>query len=121
VTVIHLPPADLLDRAEQLCHDDRPDAAGYWSRAAALLARMALESAVSARLAELHAALPEASMRSKLLVLPLCTTSEVVREAGRAWAGLSRSCHQHAYELAPTRGELSDLIGATRTVLTELG
>jgi hypothetical protein len=121
VTVADLPPADLLAEADQLCRQDRPDTAGYWSRAAALLARMALESAVSARLAALHPRLPEASMRSKLLVLPLCCSQEATMEAARAWAGLSRACHQHPYELAPTRTELADLIRATRTVLAAIG
>jgi len=32
--------------------------------------------------------------------------TEVGRDAAAAWTALSRACHHHAYELAPTAAEL---------------
>jgi hypothetical protein len=114
-------PLALLDQADAMRLSDLETSASYWARAAALLARMALETAVSDRLAAVHPDLPNATMRSRLLVLPVCADEGVVREAVRAWVGLSRACHHHPYELAPTKGELSDLVGAVRHVVLALG
>ena len=32
--------------------------------------------------------------------------TELATRAGHAWSALSRACHHHAYELAPTAAEL---------------
>jgi hypothetical protein len=43
-------------------------------------------------------------MRAQLLLLPQFTDPGTV--ARESWLGLSRAAHHHAYELAPTAGEL---------------
>jgi hypothetical protein len=80
------------------------------SRAAAVLARQALEDAVQALCREAGANLARASMRSRLLVLRMVLGDSVADTAEAAWAGLSRACHHHAYELAPTESEVRHLI-----------
>jgi hypothetical protein len=98
-------PHELLDSARDLMQ--RPDASldGIWPRAAALLARQALE----ASMAQLWAAhrqtvgLSAATMRSQ----ELCLTAYLDRAAASRitylLAALSHACHYHPYELAPPR------------------
>lgn len=109
---------DLLRRAEGMRSGAASRAASYWPRAAALLGRMALEATATRRLESLHVDLRSATMRSKLLLLHLVVSADVVLHAQRAWAGLSRSCHQHPYELAPNLAEITGLLEAVRVVVT---
>jgi thioredoxin-like negative regulator of GroEL len=102
-------PEDLLTEAHRLV--EHPDAAtaGVWPRAAALLARQALEQAM----AELWTTLPEAdgltdgTMRSQLLCLTAYVDEDVATRAAYLSAALSSACHYHSYELAPTASELA--------------
>ena len=101
-------PDELLTEARRLV--DHPDAAtaGVWPRAAALLARQALEQAMTG----LWAGRPEAdglatsSMRSQLLCLAAYLDPDVATRAAYLSAALSRACHYHSYELAPIATEL---------------
>lgn len=112
-------PEELLTAARRLI--DRPDAAiaGAWPRAAALLARQALERAMTA----LWTADPQATglaggkMRSQLLCLTAYLDQDTAARAAYLSAALSRACHYHSYELAPTAAELTGwLDDATRLV-----
>jgi hypothetical protein len=112
-------PEELLTAARRLI--DRPDAAiaGAWPRAAALLARQALERAMTV----LWAADPQATglaggkMRSQLLCLTAYLDQDTAARAAYLSAALSRACHYHSYELAPTAAELTGwLDDATRLV-----
>jgi hypothetical protein len=102
-------PEELLAAARRLV--ERPDAAtaGVWPRAAALLARQALELG----LARLWAAKPSAAgltgcpMRSQLLSMNVYLDEDVAARAAYLSAELSRACHYHSYELAPTAAELT--------------
>jgi hypothetical protein len=86
-------------------------------RIAAFLIRQALEEEVSARCAHLAARIDyPVRMRSRLLVLGALDQSGAAAKAEYAWNALSRACHHHAYELAPTASELLHLL----TVVTEL-
>jgi hypothetical protein len=113
-------PDDLLAAARRLV--DRPDAtaAGVWPRAAALLARQALEQAMAA----LWAACPQATgmcsstMRSQLLCLTAFLGQDVATRAGYLSAALSRACHYHPYELAPTATELTRWLSETADLVT---
>ena len=80
-------PHELLAAARALMQ--RPDAAaaGIWPRAAALLARQAIEAA---------------SRAAYLL------------------AALSRACHYHPYELAPTAAELLGWLDETAQIVTRI-
>jgi hypothetical protein len=87
------------------------------TRAAAVVARAALELAVDARLAEHGLDLTRATMRSRLICLTTLVDGDAGEAAAVAWAGLSAGCHQHAYELTPTWAEITHLIGLVETVL----
>lgn len=115
-------PEDLLIAARRLIR--RPDAAtaGIWPRAAALLARQALELAIAA----LWATKPEAaglgrcSMRSQLLCLTAYLDQDTATRAGYLSAALSRACHYHSYELAPTATELTGWLDEASALVTLL-
>ncbi|HEY8550569.1 MAG TPA: hypothetical protein VIL35_11480 [Vicinamibacterales bacterium] len=91
----------LLDRADEAT-------AGLWPRAAALLARQALEQTIydfwSVELPPMCAA----NMRAQILGLHgYPGVREHAPAVNAAWFGLSRGCHHHPYELPPIRAELA--------------
>jgi len=98
---------DVLRMARELLHRADPATAGLWPRASALLARQALEAGVR-RLWERRAVdLGACSMRAQLICLrTYLNDAELAARTGHAWSALSRACHHHPYELAPTAGEL---------------
>lgn len=113
-------PEELLAAADRLLSSPVPGVGAQWPRACALLIRLALEMTLDRFWEQV---LPQAAgcgMRQQLLLLPLYT-AEVPRAAGlarEAWLGLAGAAHHHAYELAPTAGELrgwhtevSELVG----------
>jgi hypothetical protein len=113
-------PEELLAAARRLI--ERPDAAtaGVWPRAAALLARQALELAME----ELWAANPQAtglsgsSMRSQMLCLTAYLDQDTATRADYLYAALSRACHYHSYELAPTATELTRWLNEAAQLVT---
>jgi hypothetical protein len=106
---------ELLAAARRLV--ERPDAAtaGVWPRAAALLARQALELALTGLWAARPAArgLDRSSMRSQLLCLTAYLGGDTATRAAYLYAALSRACHYHLYELAPTGTELTRWLNET--------
>lgn len=92
----------------------RSGAPGLWPRAAALLARQSLESTLDEfwRLRGL-AFDPRAGRRQQLICLRgyLLGAEKLTGRLHHTWAALSRACHHHPYELAPTVGELETHIG----------
>ena len=98
---------DVLRMARELLHRADPATAGLWPRASALLARQALEAGVR-RLWERRAVdLGACSMRAQLICLrTYLNDAELAARTGHAWSALSRACHHHPYELAPTADEL---------------
>ena len=99
---------ELLSQADLLLRDGGPGVRGWWPRTAAFLIRAALELELRAFWGCTEPGTEEASMRAQLLVL--VTTSppgpEAARDVAAAWHALSRACHHHPYELAPTVAEL---------------
>ena len=89
------------------------------ARAACWIARTALELGVTEILDENRRPCADASMRSKLICLDaVAAAPDPVKIAARAaWAGLSRASHQHAYELAPTVGEVRALLSMVSRVI----
>lgn len=79
-----------------------------WQRSVALLTRQAVEGAVDQLWAERSAAMLEANWRSKLTALTGYVPRDLAAEVAALWWILSRACHRHPYELAPTRAELDD-------------
>lgn len=84
-----------------------PDTAGLWPRASALLACRALEATVQ-RLWERRALdIRGCPMRVQLICLrTYLGDADLAARTGHAWSALSRACHHHPYELAPTAAEL---------------
>jgi len=115
-------PHDLLDAAKDLMQ--RPDAPvdGIWPRAAALLARQALEAAMG----ELWASKPQAaalsgrSMRSQELCLTAYLDPGTASRTVYLLAALSHACHYHPYELAPTAAELTGWLDQAAQIVTQI-
>jgi hypothetical protein len=100
-------PHQLLDMARGLLHRTDPSTAGLWPRASALLARQALEASVLGLWKRRTLDLQGCSMRAQLICLrTYLEDAELAARAGHAWSALSRACHHHPYELAPTAAEL---------------
>lgn len=81
-----------------------------WPRAAALLARQALELAVEALLVDRIPEVDGVSMRVQMACLGELVGPGDAHEAAWLWARLSTACHHHPYDLAPTGDELSEWI-----------
>jgi hypothetical protein len=98
---------DLLAQADLLLAGG-PDARGWWPRTAAFLIRAALELELRAFWDCTEPGTGEASMRAQLLVLATNSPpgAETARDVAATWHALSRACHHHPYELAPTAAEL---------------
>jgi hypothetical protein len=106
-------PRELLDVAGGLLGRGDPATAGLWPRASAILALQALEAGLL-RLWERRAIdLRGCSMRTQLICLrSYLDDARLAARASHAWSALSRACHHHAYELAPTAGELRSWFSA---------
>lgn len=86
-------------------------ATAHSNRAACWIARAALESVVDDLLADKQFSAPEASMRSKLIILQVAFEhGPTSARADYAWSRLSVACHHHAFELAPAASEVRHLI-----------
>jgi hypothetical protein len=99
--------SDVLALARDLLRRPEARTAGVWPRASALLARQALEMALDDFWRARRPGVEACSTLAQLLCLREFWPDR--EEAGRihhAWTGLSRACHHHPYELAPTAGEL---------------
>lgn len=81
-----------------------------WPRAAALLARQALELAVEALLVDRIPEVGAVSMRVQVACVGELVGPGDAHEAAWLWARLSTACHHHPYDLAPTGDELSEWI-----------
>jgi hypothetical protein len=104
-------PANLLLMARQLLTRASPETAGLWPRAAALLARNALETAVDNYWSRRRIALESCPTFPQLICLrEYLGDEELAGRVHHAWNALSRACHHHPYELSPTVGELGALL-----------
>lgn len=113
---LHAKAHEMLRAADAVLSGDTDIPARRRTRAAALLARTALELAIDARLAAAGAGIEKAGTRVKLICLRAMSPG-IADDAAVAWTGLSRACHQHAYELAPIHSETRHLAELTRRVL----
>ena len=115
-------PDELLAAAKDLMQRPDTQITGIWPRAAALLARQALEAAM----AELWASKPQAAemsrctTRSQLLCLTAYLDPGTARRAAYLFAALSRACHYHPYELAPTAAELTSWLDQAAQLVTQI-
>jgi hypothetical protein len=112
-------PAETLAMAQSLL--DRPDArtAGIWPRAAALLARQALEQGLDAYWRGRGVALHNIGTRPQLIcLLAYLPDTDVAARASHAWSCLTRACHHHPYELPPGHAELKSSLDAVAQTLS---
>ncbi len=97
-----------------------PSLTGIWPRASAFLARQAVESAVIDALRRRAPGAEQGTNRARLLCLTEFVPTELARRASFIWGSLSRVCHHHPYELAPTADELEGWIDEAESVATAL-
>lgn len=112
--------AELLAEADRLLRAQTSDAGGWWPRTVAFIVRAALEQELRSYWDRTAPGTDHVSMRAQLLVLRSKASGDVAREAAAAWHGLSRACHHHAYELAPTAAELRGWLEAVRDLAPAL-
>jgi hypothetical protein len=98
----------LTDIARDLLERPDPMTAGIWPRAAAMLTRQALEAALDELWRRRAPAIAGCSARAQFLCLPsfMPNAEELAKRLAYTWTALSRTCHQHAYDLPPTASEL---------------
>ena len=112
---------DVVTAARNLIERTDPATAGLWPRATALLARQALEAALDDFWNVRAPGMEHCSMKAQLLCLPHYLGDEPLAErASYAWAGLSRACHQHPYELPPTSVELLGWLGTVEELVANV-
>lgn len=88
---------------------DRQEAFGgtSWHRSSALLARQALEAGIDRFWQARGLDLSRVPRKRQLICLPwYLDDRRAARQVHETWASLSQACHHHAYDLAPTAGEL---------------
>lgn len=113
-------PAELIGHARAILAGQHGIPAAQTTRAAAILARQALEDITRRLCVAANADLARANERSRLVVLRWLVGDGTADLAGAAWWGLSRLCHHHAYELTPTVGEVAHLVDQAAALLAAL-
>ncbi|NDL60414.1 hypothetical protein [Phytoactinopolyspora mesophila] len=106
-------PDRLLTLADQILAGDVDTPRARSSRSAAILGRTALERLVQNLCARHSLEVSAASMRVQLACLSAVAPS-IASDASMAWWGLSRACHQHAYEIAPSHDEVRRFLARVR-------
>lgn len=100
---------------------DRPQLEGIWSRATALLARQALETAVDDVWEKVAPSSERVSMRARLLCFEEYLPEGLAGEVAYVWTALSTAVHFHPYDLAPTGVEVVQLLELTGRAVGRLG
>jgi hypothetical protein len=115
-------PTELLAAAERLL--DRPDAkhAAIWPRAAALLARQALEQGLDAYWRGKGLKLAELATKPQLICLQAYfEDADLAARTNDAWSNLTQACHHHPYELAPSTTEVQAWLTTVAETLQAAG
>jgi hypothetical protein len=102
---------------------DRQDAktAGIWPRAAALLARQALEQGLEEYWRSRGVALDTLATRPQLICLPrYLGNKDLAGRAAHTWSSLTRACHHHPYDLPPGHAELGNWLASVGDILTAM-
>lgn len=94
---------------------------GAWPRAAALLARQSLEEGLDRFWERNVPPMTDASRATQLSCLDqYLKDRQLVDGVRTAWAALSRACHHHVYELAPTAPELDHWLTTVEGLVARL-
>ena len=118
--MIELAPKTLLIHADYLMTDPPASVAGRWPGAVTVLLRQALERALDQLWRAKEPELVETSTRAQLLVLPRFIDRELAGQTANTWSELSAACHQRAYDLPPTAGELARWYEAVEALVREV-
>lgn len=103
-------PRDLVRTAENLLGKPVDDP-GLAERAAALLARQAVEETVGAHLSRFHVDTQEANFTAQLICLQgTMADKNLAREAAAIWGTLSNVLHVDGLELSPTESEVLEMV-----------
>ena len=114
-------PVQILAAADALAGPGRSGRAHGWPRVVAVLARHAIEEALRQYWALREPGMERCAWHAQLLCLTAYLSNrELAREAAAAWSDLSRACHHHPYELAPTANELHDLLDVAHRFAAEV-
>jgi hypothetical protein len=115
-------PQAILGYANDLLQQPTRLTKGLWPRAAALLTRQALELSLINFWQRFAYGTQEGTTKSQLISLPfyLKNEPELAKEIRWVWHRLSRACHAHPYEMAPTLGELRRWMGVVGRLDGEL-
>ena len=114
-------PVQILAAADALARPGRSGRVHGWPRVVAVLARHAIEEALRQYWALREPGMEHCTWHAQLLCLTAYLSNrELAREAAAAWSDLSRACHHHPYELAPTANELRDLLDVARRFAAEV-
>jgi len=101
-------PRDLIGAARDLIRIQDARTAGLWPRAAALLARQAIELTMARLWGWAAPGMERMPWRCQLLCLgPLLGDRELAGHVSTTWSSLTRACHHRIYELPPTAAELN--------------
>jgi hypothetical protein len=115
-------PRALLETADSLLGRADPATAGLWPRASALLGLEALNVSLQRLWKERGLDLHGCTMRTQLICLrSYLDDGGLAARAGHAWSALSRGCHHHPYELAPTAAELGSWLSVVGELVDRVG
>lgn len=115
-------PHDLLSAARRLVDTHASTTTGVWARAAALLARQALEVTVGEMLDAEAPGVRAAPFRTQFLVLrALHQSDDLAARAAYTWVALSQATHHQGYELPPTSEALRGWIAAVEQLVAARG
>ena len=113
-------PHVLVDLARSTIQDSSPELIGIWPRAAAILARQALEIALDQFWLNVAPGVENASARAQLICLAEYIDPQLASRIRYTWHGLSVACHHHAYELPPVASELDGWLSDIETLVQEV-
>ena len=105
--MIGLPPRTLLGAADTLLTQSMTGLEGRWPSAVTVLLRQALERAMFQLWMSKAPGMQETSNRAQLLCLRPFVDPRLAAQVDHTWHALSAACHQRAYNLPPTAGELA--------------
>jgi len=111
-------PNELLAAANGLLERSDAKTAAIWPRAAALLARQALEQGLDAYWRSRALKLDALGTRPQLICLQTYLADrELAARANDTWSSLTQACHHHPYELSTGREELKAWLEAVAETL----
>lgn len=118
---------DVLSQARALLKHTKASP-GVWHRAAALLTRQVLEEAIDGVWDDYFSGMKNTSRYTQLACLKQLARDNrigvepvISEDVHSAWVALSRACHHHEYDLAPTVPEIELWISQVGQLVESMG